>query len=258
MNKLLDIMRQLRDPENGCEWDRAQTFASIAPHTIEEAYEVAEAIDQADLEALKGELGDLLFQVVFYAQMASEQGRFEFADVVNAISEKLIRRHPHVFADVRYSDEAGLKVAWENHKLAEQRAANPADSSILAGVPKAVPALKRAAKLGKRAASQGFDWGSTDGVLAKVAEEAREVAAAAATGDKARISEEYGDLLLAMTSLGRHLGVDPEEALRLANNKFEARVRRMEQGMQQAGKGWGDYAAAGLDELWELAKQHKK
>ena len=251
-------MRALRDPVTGCEWDRAQTFATIAPYTIEEAYEVAEAIDQADLSALKGELGDLLFQVVFYAQMASEQGAFEFADVVDAISDKLVRRHPHVFAGEHYRDAAELKAAWENHKLAEQRSAKPEDGSILAGVPKAVPALKRAAKLGKRAASQGFDWGSAAGVLAKVAEEAREVTEAAAVGDKARIREEYGDLLLAITSLGRHLGVDPEESLRQANNKFEQRVRAMEALMAQAGRSWADYDAAGLDQLWELAKRAPK
>jgi len=258
IKSLLQIMRSLRDPKTGCPWDIKQTFASIAPYTIEEAYEVAEAIDHADLQALKGELGDLLFQVVFYAQMAEEQGAFEFGDVVAAVSEKLIRRHPHVFTDAVAGDETELHRDWESHKLAEQREQRTSDTSILAGVPKAVPALKRAAKLDKRAASQGFDWGTAEGVLNKIAEEATEVSDAVEGGDPARIEEEYGDLLLAVTSLGRHLKADPEEALRRASNKFEARIRGMERLMQQRNTEWRSYDLAGLEALWEQAKSTAK
>ena len=258
IENLLQIMRSLRHPETGCPWDIKQTFASIAPYTIEEAYEVAEAIDQADLQALKGELGDLLFQVVFYAQMAAEQGAFEFNDVVEAISEKLTRRHPHVFTDALAGNEIGLHRDWESHKVAEQREQYNNDTSILAGVPKAVPALKRAAKLDKRAASQGFDWGNAEGVLNKIAEEAAEVCEALEGDDPARIQEEYGDLLLAVTSLGRHLKADPEEALRQASNKFEARIRGMETLMQRGDNEWNSYDLDGLEALWEQAKSSEK
>jgi MazG family protein len=258
IENLLQIMRSLRHPETGCPWDIKQTFASIAPYTIEEAYEVAEAIDQADLQALKGELGDLLFQVVFYAQMAAEQGAFEFNDVVEAISEKLTRRHPHVFTDALAGNEIELHRDWESHKVAEQREQYNNDTSILAGVPKAVPALKRAAKLDKRAASQGFDWGNAQGVLNKIAEEAAEVCEALEGGDPARIQEEYGDLLLAVTSLGRHLKADPEEALRQASNKFEARIRGMETLMQRGDNEWNSYDLDGLEALWEQAKSSEK
>ena len=258
IENLLQIMRSLRHPETGCPWDIKQTFASIAPYTIEEAYEVAEAIDQADLQALKGELGDLLFQVVFYAQMAAEQGAFEFNDVVEAISEKLTRRHPHVFTDALAGNETELHRDWESHKVAEQREQHNNDTSILAGVPKAVPALKRAAKLDKRAASQGFDWGNAEGVLNKIAEEAAEVCEALEGDDPARIQEEYGDLLLAVTSLGRHLKADPEEALRQASNKFEARIRGMETLMQRGDNEWNSYDLDGLEALWEQAKSSEK
>ena len=258
IENLLQIMRSLRHPETGCPWDIKQTFASIAPYTIEEAYEVAEAIDQADLQALKGELGDLLFQVVFYAQMAAEQGAFEFNDVVEAISEKLTRRHPHVFTDALAGNEIELHRDWESHKVAEQREQHNNDTSILAGVPKAVPALKRAAKLDKRAASQGFDWGNAEGVLNKIAEEAAEVCEALEGDDPARIQEEYGDLLLAVTSLGRHLKADPEEALRQASNKFEARIRGMETLMQRGDNEWNSYDLDGLEALWEQAKSSEK
>jgi len=253
INKLLDIMKALRDPATGCPWDIKQSFESIAPYTIEEAYEVAEAIDQGDMKALKSELGDLLFQVVFYAQMAEEQGAFSFDNIVEGISEKLTRRHPHVFAGKQYKDEAELRADWESHKLKEQGA-----ESILDGVPKAVPSLKRATKLGKRAASQGFDWSDAGGVLDKIAEEAKEVAEAAENSDREALQEEFGDLLTAMTSLGRHLGVDPEESLRLSNNKFERRIRAMEALMTREDTGWKDYDADGLEVLWELAKTREQ
>jgi len=260
MKELLQIMAQLRDPENGCPWDLKQTFETIAPYTIEEAYEVAEAIDSGDLNALKKELGDLLFQVVFYARMAEEQGAFNFDDVAAAISTKLTERHPHVFAGADYKDEAELKSAWEAAKLAEREADGHTNTSVLDGVPTALPALKRASKQGKRAASVGFDWPDRQGVEAKVAEELRELADALEQGDQvdqvnqAAVDEEFGDLLLAMTSYGRHIGVDPEESLRLATNKFGQRFRRMEALMADAGVTWESQSAAQLDGFWEQAK----
>ena len=259
MEKLISIMRDLRDPKTGCPWDVSQTFSSIAPYTIEEAYEVAEAIDSADMDALKGELGDLLFQVVFYSQIAAEQGEFEFEDVVTSISEKLVRRHPHVFAGAAAGDSESLRRDWESYKLTEQSLVDGrSDVSILAGVPKALPALTRASKLGKRAASQGFDWQDSQGVLEKIAEEAREVTNARSRLDKAELQEEFGDLLLAMTSLGRHLNIDPEESLRLANNKFESRIRCMEALMKQAGCKWSDQDSEMLEVFWELAKSREQ
>jgi len=255
MNDLLDIMARLRDPESGCPWDIKQTFGSIAPYTIEEAYEVAEAIDSGDLHALKKELGDLLFQVVFYAQMAKEQGAFEFSDVAEAIGQKLTERHPHVFADKTFESEDELKKAWEQAKLDEREADGHANASVLDGVPKALPALKRATKQGKRAASVGFDWPDREGVKAKLGEELSEIEEALAQGDKAAVTEEYGDLLLAMTSYGRHIGVDPEEALRLATNKFDQRFRRMEAIMAERSLGWEDCNDEQLDALWNAAKQ---
>jgi len=254
VNELLEIMRRLRDPDTGCPWDIKQTFNTIAPYTIEEAYEVAEAIDQDDLDSLKKELGDLLFQVVFYAQMAEEQNAFKFDDVVAGISSKLTSRHPHVFADKEFTSEAELKQAWENAKLAERQSDGHTDESLLASVPKALPALSRATKLGKRAASQGFDWETADDVLLKISEELAELAGARADGNQAAVQEEFGDLLLAMTSLGRHLSIDPEEALRLAANKFEQRFRAVERLLVASGKDFSDMNAAGLDELWGLAK----
>ena len=190
--------------------------------------------------------------------MAAEQGAFEFNDVVEAISEKLTRRHPHVFTDALAGNEIELHRDWESHKVAEQREQYNNDTSILAGVPKAVPALKRAAKLDKRAASQGFDWGNAEGVLNKIAEEAAEVCEALEGDDPARIQEEYGDLLLAVTSLGRHLKADPEEALRQASNKFEARIRGMETLMQRGDNEWNSYDLDGLEALWEQAKSSEK
>lgn len=252
---LLEIMATLRDPERGCPWDREQDFGSIAPYTVEEAYEVADAIDRDDLEDLRDELGDLLFQVVFHAQMAREIGAFDFGDVVAAISGKMIRRHPHVFAGAAAGSADQRREDWEARKAAE-RTARHADDSVLAGVGRALPALTRAEKLGRRAARVGLDWASVDGVVDKIREEIEEVRAARAQGPAERVREEIGDLLLACASLARHCRVDPEEALRQACGKFEARFRRVEQVVAGAGGDWRALSAAQLNALWEDAKKH--
>lgn len=241
---LLSVMQKLRDPETGCPWDVEQTFATIAPYTIEEAYEVADACQRGDLDALKDELGDLLLQVVFHARIAEEAGHFAFADVAEAISAKLIRRHPHVFGDGVTREDGHTH--WETVKAAERAA--EADTSALAGVALALPALMRAEKLQKRAARTGFDWPDADGPRAKVVEELDEIANA--RDDDAR-EDEVGDLLFAAVNLARHMKVDPEVALRRANAKFETRFRAME---AEAGEA---FAALSLDEkepLWTRAK----
>jgi len=251
---LLDIMRRLRNPETGCPWDVEQDFASIAPYTIEEAYEVAGAIEAADWPALKDELGDLLLQVVFHSRLAEERNLFDFNDVVAAIAEKMVRRHPHVFAGGSGVDTAAAQTtAWEEHKRRE-RSAKP--GGLLDDVPIALPALLRAAKLQKRAASVGFDWDSVPKVVEKIAEEADEIATARAEGAaEAKVAEEFGDLLFAVVNLARHLGIDPEAALRGANAKFIRRFGSMERALAQQGR---NPAGASLDEmenLWQAAKQ---
>jgi ATP diphosphatase len=250
ISTLLEIMALLRDPERGCPWDREQDFGTIAPYTIEEAYEVADAIDRDDLQALREELGDLLLQVVFHAQMARELSAFDFGDVVAAICEKMIRRHPHVFAGETVADAEAQRDAWEGLKERERGS----DSSVLDGVGLALPALMRAEKLGKRAGRVGFDWEDLGGVVAKVREELEEVEAASATGDPARRREEVGDLLFTVVNLARHLKVDPEEALRVANGKFETRFRRVETAVRDSGRNWDSFTPAELDALWQAAK----
>ena len=253
---LLEIMRRLRGPD-GCPWDREQSFATIAPYTIEEAYEVAASIADKDFAALPDELGDLLFQVVFHARMAEEQGLFDFGDVVQAVTGKMIRRHPHVFGgDDAAKDAAGQKLAWEALKAAE-RVKKAADekvrASILDDVPLALPALLRAEKLQRRASSVGFDWDDAGKVVEKIAEEAREVVEAGL--DQAKREEEVGDLLFVVANLARHLKVDPESALRAANAKFVRRFSFIEDELQAAGR---TPQAASLDEmeaLWLKAKQ---
>jgi MazG family protein len=258
---LLDIMRRLRDPVSGCPWDREQDFASIAPYTIEEAYEVAEAITRGEPRALEAELGDLLFQVVFHAQMGSERQWFDFASVADTIAGKLTERHPHVFADARIDSAAEQNRAWEEHK-ARERAASGGEASELADVPLALPALARAAKLGKRAGRVGFDWSDAQGVRAKIEEELRETEEAAAithAGDSsARRVEELGDLLFATANWARHLDVDPEEALRLANAKFERRFRAMEHLAKERGLALKSLSPAAWDELWNAVKTAEK
>jgi MazG family protein len=254
LTRLLEIMRRLRDPEGGCPWDLEQDFASIAPYTIEEAYEVADAIARGVPKELEAELGDLLFQVVFHARMGQERGWFDFASVADAISDKLTARHPHVFADVEVTSAAELNRAWEEHK-ARERAARAAESpSELSDVPLSLPALARAAKLGKRAGRVGFDWPDAQGVRAKIEEELAEVAAAT-PGQRA---DELGDLLFAVANWSRHLRVDPEEALRLANAKFERRFRAMEQLARERSLALQSLDAATWDALWNEVKQREK
>lgn len=255
ISKLLDIMAALRDPTHGCPWDREQDFGSIAPYTIEEAYEVADAIDRGDLDALREELGDLLLQVVFHAQIARERGAFAFADVVAAICDKLVRRHPHVFGEARIASAAAQREAWEHHKAREQGRGPGGPVRALDGVARALPALARAAKLGRRAGAVGFDWPDTQSVIAKIHEELAELEAARQAADSGALREELGDLLFATANLARHLDVDPEEALRRANRKFEVRFAEMEDQVRAAGGDWRAFSAVELDALWRAAKR---
>ncbi|MBL9035227.1 MAG: nucleoside triphosphate pyrophosphohydrolase [Rhodospirillaceae bacterium] len=260
--KLLAIMAKLRDPAGGCPWDLAQSFRTIVPHTIEEAYEVADAIEQEDLESLKGELGDLLFQAVFYAQMAREAGGFDMADVLRGLNDKMVRRHPHVFGTVSIADAEAQTHAWEKQKAEERAAAAAAKGlkpSALDGVIGGLPALTRAEKLQKRAARVGFDWPEAAQVLDKIAEETQEIRAALEQkAPKDSIAEEIGDLLFAVVNLARHLEIDSEGALRTANRKFERRFRRVEEILAAQGK---EPAGSTLDEMeaaWVEAKQEER
>ena len=267
LEDLLHLMARLRDPQYGCPWDLKQNYASIVPHTIEEAYEVADTIERGDFEHLQGELGDLLFQVVYYSQLAREEGRFEFDGVVDSITRKLIRRHPHVFptgelyapVDTPSLSEAQVKSRWEEIK-AEERAekAQPEQLSLLDDVPAALPALSRAAKLQKRAATVGFDWPAALPVLDKVREELEEVLQAMADGDADALEDEVGDLLFAAVNLARHLKHDPENALRRANRKFERRFRFIEQALRDSGRPIEDCNLDELDALWGEAKRQEK
>ena len=252
---LLEIMRQLRTPETGCSWDLEQSFETIAPYTIEEAYEVSDAIDRGDMTDLSDELGDLLLQVVFHAQIASDQAHFAIADVTHAICEKMIRRHPHVFGDETQRNSIEQTRAWEEIKASERAGKRDADSSALAGVAKALPALLRAEKLQKRAARTGFDWTEPEDILAKLDEEIGEVREAMAEQDADHIEEEIGDLLFVAANLARRLKVDPEVALRKANAKFERRFRAME---SRADGREAGFASLSLDEqeaLWQAVKR---
>jgi ATP diphosphatase len=256
---LLELMARLRDPVNGCPWDREQTFATIAPYTIEEAYEVADAISRDDPQQLRDELGDLLFQIVFHSEMAQERGWFSFADVATAIHAKLVRRHPHVFAGAPREGVEAQTRNWEELKARERaesasRQTAP-DTSALADVPKALPALKRAAKLGRRAARVGFDWQEPGQVRDKVIEELAEVDEALATESQGRVAEELGDLLFAIANWTVHLKIDPEEALRGANAKFERRFRHMESLAAARGVELESLSPAAWEDLWLEAKK---
>ena len=257
MQRLLEIMATLRDPVRGCPWDREQSFASIVPHTIEETYEVAETIERGDFAELREELGDLLFQIVFYAQLAFEQGLFDFGDVVAGIEDKLIRRHPHVFRAEQIADSAAQSEAWERHKAAE-RAAKAAGAgcpvSVLDGVSSALPATTRAMKLQKRAARVGFDWPAASEVLGKIEEEIAELRAELQAGDCRRAQEELGDLLFSVINLARHVGTDPESALRHTNARFERRFRAVESRLAERGMALQDATAEQLDALWNTVK----
>ena len=257
LSALLQLMATLRDPQRGCPWDLKQDFATIAPYTIEEAYEVADAIEGGDPMKLRDELGDLLFQVVFHAQMAQERGWFDFAQVATSIHDKLVRRHPHVFGGERVADEKELSRNWEETK-ARERAASGDEVSVLADVPRGLPALVRAAKLGKRAGRVGFDWPDARGVRDKVLEELREVDAAivsSESGNAPAVVEEMGDLLFAMANWSRHLRFDAEEALRAANSKFERRFRAMESIARGRGMSLDGLSAAQWEEMWQEAKK---
>jgi len=258
--RLLQIMAQLRDPDGGCEWDLRQDFASIAPYTIEEAYEVADAIERGDDDDLLDELGDLLLQVAFHAQMAQEQGLFDFEKVAAGIADKLVRRHPHVFAGVTFSDDEQRRQAWEQIKQ-QERAEKPqkaADSSALAGVTVGLPGLMRAEKLQRRAADVGFDWPEAEPVFHKIDEELAEVRQAIAAGDADEIYEEIGDLQFAVVNLARHLGVEPEPAMQAANRKFERRFRAVEKALQAQGVAVEEASLELMDDIWDKVKAAEK
>jgi nucleoside triphosphate diphosphatase len=260
IDDLIAIMARLRDPQSGCPWDVQQDFASIAPYTIEEAYEVADAIDRRDFNALCDELGDLLLQVVFHARMAQEQGRFAFADVVQAICDKMIRRHPHVFGDETVRDAQAQTVAWEEHKRREREESTPGDSSALAGIARGLPEWQRAIKLQKRAATVGFDWPTVHPVLDKLGEEVEELRAefSAMPIDSARLTDELGDVLFVCINLLRHAKVDFSTALRGANAKFERRFRHMEQLTADQGETLTGKSLAEQDALWDRAKAQER
>ena len=256
IERVLAIMAALRDPETGCPWDRVQDFRSIAPHTIEEAYEVADAIEAGDLDGLRDELGDLLLQVVYHARMAEEEGRFDFTAVAEALAEKLIRRHPHVFGDTAADSAAERERIWEGEKAAERAHKGEADASALAGVTRGLPALSRALKLQRRAARIGFDWPDASGPRAKIDEELAELDA---VGDDGAAREaELGDLLFSVVNLARHLDLDPETALRRANDRFERRFRTLEGELQRAGEIAGDVDLDRLEVHWRAAKERTR
>ena len=262
---LIAIMAALRTPGSGCPWDIEQTFATIAPYTIEEAFEVADAIDRGDLDDLKDELGDLLLQVVFHARMAEEQGTFAFPDVVQAICEKLIRRHPHVFGDKSGLNTGQVNVQWDQIKAEEKaarakagRAPAPGRDGALAGVSPGLPALARALKLQQKAGKVGFDWNDPKAVLAKIREEADEIGAELDAGAKEKVAGEIGDLLFAVVNLARHLDVDPETALRTTNLKFERRFGAIEDALAAAGKTPAEATLSEMDALWDQAKAAEK
>lgn len=254
IERLLEIMKTLRDPGRGCPWDREQTWATIAPHTIEEAYELADAIERDDAAHVRDELGDLLFQVVFQARIAEEQGLFDFDAVAATISDKLERRHPHVFGTATVGSAAEQTAAWEKHKAAERRAAG-GPVGVLDGVALGLPALTRAAKLGRRAAGVRFDWARPADVLGKIEEECVELEGALAAGHQHAVNEELGDLLFSVAQLARHVGADPEAALRVANAKFERRFRHIETLLAEQGRSVREAGPDELEALWARAKQ---
>lgn len=256
IDRLQQVMARLRDPQGGCPWDVEQTFASIVPHTIEEAYEVAEAIELGDMAQLQDELGDLLFQVVFYAQMAREAGQFDFNGIAAGIADKMVRRHPHVFGAAEIDSAEAQTVAWEALKEGERQAKGQA--SVLDGVSTALPALTRALKLQKRAARVGFDWPAAAPVLAKIAEEVAELEQEmAGGGEPERLRDELGDLLFSCVNLARKLDIDPEGALRHGNRKFESRFRAVEQALAAQGRSPAEATLDEMDALWDAAKRHE-
>src|SRR5215471_9539913 len=266
IGRLIEIMAALRTADTGCPWDLAQDFTTIVPYSIEEAYEVADAIERGDYDDLKDELGDLLLQVVFHARMAEEAGLFDFGDVVHAITSKLVRRHPHVFGDAGGLDTKAVNAQWDQIKAQEKaerttrraadgKAGRERSTGALAGVPVGLPALTRALKLQDKAGKVGFDWNDPLAVLAKIREEADEIAAELASGEARAAREEVGDLLFAVVNLARHLGADPEAALRATNEKFERRFGYIEQALAAAGKTPEQSTLVEMDELWNAAKR---
>jgi nucleoside triphosphate diphosphatase len=265
ISRLLEIMAALRAPETGCPWDLEQNFASIAPYTLEEAYEVVDAIERGDRADLKDELGDLLLQVVFHARMAEEEGAFAFPDVVEAITTKLIRRHPHVFGQARDLSPTEVKSLWDEIKREEKAERHASrirmgmppethESGLLGGIPAALPALTRAQKLTAKAAKVGFDWPEATQVIEKIHEELEEVKEASSSGSRDRIEDEIGDLLFSVTNLARHFGIDPENALRRSNAKFERRFQAIEHALQRQGKPLEQASLEEMEELWVEAK----
>lgn len=254
IDKLIEIMAMLRDPEHGCPWDLKQDFASIVPHTIEEAYEVADTIEKQDFPALKKELGDLLFQTVFYSQLGKENALFDFPQVAEAMCEKLIRRHPHVFATEKFGSEDEIKANWEQEKAKERQEENANNTSALDDIPLALPALSRAYKIQKRAASVGFDWPNIDGVIDKVAEEVEEIKQELSLEnvELEKVADEIGDLYFALTNLVRHMKLKPEQVMHNANQKFESRFRLVE---NMADKPLHELDLDQLNDLWDTAKR---
>lgn len=261
LQDLLYLMQRLRDPDDGCPWDREQDYRSIAPYTIEETYELVDAIESDDLAQIREELGDVLFQVVFYSQLATETGAFTFADIVDGLVSKLVRRHPHVFPDGSLESRAGeqrtatgqVKRSWEQIKAGERR--EKRRPGVLDDIPAALPALTRAAKLQKRASRVGFDWDKPEGVLQHLQSELQELLEARQQGDQPHIEEEFGDLLFCMINLARHWQIDPEKSLRQANRKFERRFRFVEDSLQQRGSSVAEANLEVMDSLWEDAKR---
>jgi MazG family protein len=255
ISDLVEIMARLRNPETGCPWDREQDFRSIAPYTIEEAYEVADAIARDDMRDLCEELGDLLFQVVYHSRLAQEGGAFALGDVIEGICEKLIRRHPHVFGQEEIADARAQALAWDEHKAREKAAKGTAQSGVLADIPLALPALTRAAKLGRRASKAGFDWPDSQGPRDKIAEELSELDHEIRMGDRQAMHHEVGDLLFAVVNLCRHHGLDPEEALRDSNQRFQQRFQFVEEVLLRDGTTPAQSSLARMDELWDQAKK---
>ncbi|QYJ98791.1 nucleoside triphosphate pyrophosphohydrolase [Shewanella alkalitolerans] len=254
IQRLLTIMERLRDPETGCPWDKAQSYQTIVPFTLEEAFEVADTIERGALDELPGELGDLLFQVIFYCQLGKEQGRFDFDQVVEKICTKLTERHPHVFGEMTQASSESVRETWESIKAKERKGRSL--HSVLDDIPRSLPALTRAAKVQRRVATVGFDWNDLGPVVAKIHEEIDEVMVEVAAQDRDKMEDELGDLLFAVVNLARHLKLDPEQALRRATNKFEHRFRGVEALAAQSGKAMQEHSLTELDAYWEQVKRN--